>query len=165
MTGLGKLTAGIAHELNNPAAAVQRSVDQLRDGLSKWQRLTIALEAQTFTQPQAEKLSMLREEMVKRATKPVILDPLARSDREAVLESWLDDHSVDEAWELSPLLVSLGWAVSDLDDLTDEFSAEQLAVIVPWLAAGCAAYQLIDEVGKGASQISQIVKAVKTYSF
>jgi signal transduction histidine kinase len=99
------------------------------------------------------------------AVPPAYLDALARSDLESELETWLDDHRIEQAWELAPVLVSLGWHAERLEELAEEFTPEQLPVVVAWLANGSSAYNLLDEVQSSAERISEIVKAVKTYSF
>jgi signal transduction histidine kinase len=165
MAALGTLSAGLAHELNNPAAAVQRTTDQLRETFAEWQRLSLELDALGLTPEQTTRLNALREEMGDCEATPTVLDPLARSDREGELQDWLDDHGVDQAWEHVPRLVSYGWDVGLLEDLSEVFSAAQLGVVVPWLAVGCSANALLDEVSKSAERISEIVKAVKSYSY
>jgi len=78
---------------------------------------------------------------------------------------WLDDHGVEQAWELAPVLVSLGWEVEQLEELTADFPDDKLRVVMPWLANGSSSYRLLDEVQSSAERISDIVKAVKTYTF
>ncbi len=165
MAALGTLSAGLAHELNNPAAAVVRSSDQLRDRLDQWQRKAIQVSSIDFNPDQIKQLDTLREEMDARAASPVILDPIDRTDREQEVESWLEEHDVNEAWELAPLLVPMGWNVPDLDNVATHFSNDELGCIIPWLAYGGSAYSLLSEVGKGAQRVSEIVKAVKNYSY
>jgi signal transduction histidine kinase len=167
LAALGTLSAGLAHELNNPAAAVRRSTDQLREVLSEWQRTSRELGLLTFTQTQAERLDALRpQSAIRNPPSGAYLDALARSDLESELETWLEDHEItDRAWELAPVLVSLGWGAEQLEELAAEFTPEQLQVVVPWLANGSSAYNLLDEVQSSAERISEIVKAVKTYSF
>lgn len=165
MASLGTLAAGLAHELNNPAAAARRSADQLREVLSDWQRLDGELVALTFTREQAERIASLRSDMMQCDQADVALDPLLRSDREGEVEGWLEEHGIEEAWELAPTLVSFGWDTSALEPLAESFTEAQLAVVVPWLTIGCSAYSLLGEVGKSAERISEIVKAVKMYSY
>ncbi|MEO6457002.1 MAG: ATP-binding protein [Chloroflexia bacterium] len=165
MASLGTLAAGLAHELNNPAAAAQRSADQLRDVLGDWQRASGRMVAATINPEQSDYLASLAETMEKRAAVPAILDPLTRSDREGELQWWLEDRGVEDAWELAPNLVAYGWETSDLEALTERFADEQLPVVATWLATGTAAYGLLGEVSSSAQRISEIVKAVKTYSF
>lgn len=165
MASLGTLAAGLAHELNNPAAAVKRSTVHLHETLAEWRRLTAELGSLPFDRRQAEALVGLQAEMERRAASRPALDPLFRCDCELDLQDWLEDRGVDRAWELGPTLVDLGWDVQALAEFTDSFSDSQLAVIVPWLASGAAAVQLLDEIRMSADQISQIVKAVKTYSY
>jgi signal transduction histidine kinase len=162
MAALGTLAAGLAHELNNPAAAIQRSAAQLRDALSDWQRLATELGALS---DQAEAIDALRETTSKRAPAPVAFDPLSLSDREAELEEWLEDRGVEPAWEFAPALVSSGWDKDGLARATERFSADQQTLVLRWLASGSSVYGLLGEVGTSAVAISEIVKAVKTYSY
>jgi signal transduction histidine kinase len=102
---------------------------------------------------------------VKRTAASVLSDPLSLSDRENELQEWLEDHGLERAWEFAPVLVSFGWERDELERLTERFSSAQSPVVVRWLAAGVSVYGLLDEVLKSAEQLSEIVKAVKTYSY
>ncbi|HEY0069881.1 MAG TPA: cyclic nucleotide-binding domain-containing protein [Chloroflexia bacterium] len=157
MASLGTLAAGLAHELNNPAAAVRRSADQLREVFAEWQSLAAEIDMLDLDPAQSQRLAALRPDMQARAATNLMLDPLTRSDREDELQTWLEDHGLDKAWELAPVLVSFGWQGDELEDLAATFSDEQLPVIVRWLAAGNLAFSLLDEVSKGATRISEIV--------
>jgi signal transduction histidine kinase len=165
MAALGTLAAGLAHELNNPAAAVRRTSAQLREMLADWQRLNQEMDQLHLDSRQVETINRLRQEIDRRAASPPYLDPLTRSDRESELQTWLEDRGVDRAWDLAPTLVSLAWDVQALAALAEVFSAGQLGAVAQWLGAGCSVYVLLDEVGKGAERISEIVTAVKTYSY
>jgi signal transduction histidine kinase len=165
MAALGTLAAGLAHELNNPAAAIRRSAAQLRDTLAERERLAAELTTLTNDPHQKETLGALQAATIKRTAIPPPYDPLTLSEQEDQLQEWLEDHSVGQAWELAPALVSSGWERRELERLADRFSPVQLPVVVQWLAANCSVYGLLEEVGKSAEAMSEIVKAVKTYSY
>ena len=165
MASLGTLEAGVAHELNNPAAAVKRSADQLQTALDKWLSLANEVGKLALTIEQTHIVNDLRDEIARRKPAGWNLDPLERSDRETELQEWLEERGVVDAWELTPNLVSVGWDVKSLERVCGNFNAEQLNAVTRWLDGGTAVYLLLDEVSKGAERISEIVKAVKTYSY
>ena len=165
MAALGTLSAGLAHELNNPAAAVRRSATQLHDALASLQRHAAGLGALNPSPEAMAVVNTLRMELPQRATRPVKLDPLARSDLEGEVGGWLEEQGVDQPWELAPAIVALGWHAADLEDLTTPFTPAQKPVFLCWLATACTVYALLDEVSQGAGRISEIVKAVKSYSY
>jgi len=165
MAALGTLAAGLAHELNNPAAAVQRSSSQLRDAFGAWQRLTSQLDTLSFDPPQVEAIHTLREEVVRRAAAPASLDPLTQSDLESELQDWLESRGVDQAWDLAPTLITYGLDKSALARLAGNLSRDHLSVVIRWLAASCSLFTLMDEVRMGAERLSEIVKAVKAYAY
>ncbi|MBI3734876.1 MAG: cyclic nucleotide-binding domain-containing protein [Chloroflexi bacterium] len=165
MAALGTLTAGLMHELNNPAAATRRSADLLGDALTQWQMRATALTALGLDHIKLQVVNSLRMEIVRRARAQIELDPLTRGDREYDLQVWLEDHQVDNAWELAPTLVSFGWDAKSVSDLCVGLAPNEAIVILQWLGAGCNVYALLAEVSNSAERISEIVKSVKEYSY
>jgi signal transduction histidine kinase len=162
---LGKLSAGVAHELNNPAAAAQRGAEQLQAAI-------ITLEQAEFGSGQANlsasKLTVLAQhtQMIQqRAKEPLDLDPLARSDQEYEIETWLTNRGVENAWELAPVLVNSGYDCSKLSQLAENFSGEEFLTITALLSSRYTTHNLLAEIGQGTSRISEIVKALKSYTY
>jgi signal transduction histidine kinase len=164
MAALGTLTAGLAHELNNPAAAVQRGAGQMRSALAQFQRIAAELSNLGFADTQLDTIARLGREIAEREPTLDTLDPLERSDLESELQDWLTEHAVEDAWELAPAIANLGWTRTELEMLTQDFSAAQAAAFGSWLGTSCNVYALLDEVRAGAQRISAVVKAVQSYS-
>ena len=165
MAQLGTLTAGVAHELNNPASAVKRGAEQLREAVLQYESAHLKLSRLVLGEAQVDVLGGLSNKAQERALLPPELDALARSDREYELEEWLEDQGLDDAWELAPILVNLGYNPSGLTELTKGFSSDQLPTVIGWLGAAYTVYGLLSEIEQGAGRISEIVKALKTYSY
>jgi signal transduction histidine kinase len=168
MAQLGTLTAGIAHELNNPAAAARRGAEQLRGAFAAQQQVRVRLNSLSLSSPQQAALLDLESTagtLRQRAAQPVGLDSLQRSDQESALEDWLDEKSVENGWELAPQLASLGYSPAQLEHLASVFPGEQLAAVLGWLGITFTIYSLLEEIGQGATRISEIVKALKSYAY
>jgi signal transduction histidine kinase len=165
MAQLGTFTAGIAHELNNPSAAVQRSAQQLESTLWDSARTFMRLVREELTPPQQDTLESFVRIAQDRARELPELDPLQRSDREAELEDWLDDLGVENAWDCAATLVNLDFSNEDLERLGTEYSREQLPVVISWLNTNYTILNLLNELKQGAQRISAIVKALKSYTY
>jgi len=162
---LGKLSAGMAHELNNPAAATQRGAAQLVIVFSRLMRTDLQLGELHLTDSHRASLLTFEEVAKERAKQPVEMDTLLRGDYEDRLEAWLDGQGVDNAWEVAPNLVSLGFNTSDMIDKVDNFSPSSIPVVVEWVNCICMIYTLLEEISHGAKRISAIVGALKDYTY
>jgi len=162
---LGKLSAGMAHELNNPAAAAQRGAAQLAATFCHLQQAHLKLGELHLTQTQLQSLLALDQLAQDRAKRPTDLDSLARSDRESELETWLEEQGVQDAWQVAPALVNLGYDRAELVALLANFNASQFLAVIDWLNCTYIIYSLLEEIGQGAGRISEIVKALKAYTY
>jgi len=165
MASLGKLSAGMAHELNNPAAAAQRASSQLQAVLQEVQGIRLRFGALHFDQAQLEQLMSLYRIAWERSRKPVALTALARSDRETAVERWLASRGLEATGDAIPALISLGYGEPELEELVRIYPGEQLAVVVDWLSRTYAIYSLTAEIGLATGRIVEIVRALKTYTY
>lgn len=165
MASLGTLSAGIAHELNNPAAAVKRGASQLRDDLRRIEQLTIQLDGLDVSPEQRAALKTLRTQIEEKALQNEKLDAITRSDYETEVQDWLDAHNIPEPWEVAPRLVALGFARAQLEEWDTLFDDQTLPLVIEWAAARGSGIALLSEIADSAERISNIVKAVKEYSY
>lgn len=162
MAALGTLSAGLAHELNNPAAAAQRSASELNKALMRWQSLTHQVEAAAFENNQTAWLHDFMNEAARRFESPVKLEALEKIDLVDQLQAWLEAHGVASAWEVAPALVNFGWNVEALEKLK---SAALFELSMQWLGAGCLMMSLLSETREATERVSQIVRAMKSYTY
>lgn len=165
MAQLGTLTAGIAHEINNPASAARRGSEQLRDTFTHLQRIQARLAGQLLNREQQDALLGLDETARLRAGLPLQLDSLERSDRESALESWLERQRFENSWELAPQLAELEITPEKAAGLEKIFPGELLSLAIDWLGTSYSFYKLLDEIEQGTGRISEIVKALKSYVY
>jgi signal transduction histidine kinase len=164
LTALGTITAGLTHELNNPAAAAVRAVGELRQ-LAKGARIQLAQLAEDGIAPQ--KLRRLVE-MADRCASAVgtlpVRSPLEVSDAEDALGEALEDLGVDDAWDLAPALVNAGFDHNNLDKVIDQVGREYAPGALRWLADAVEISQMLNEITEATERITKLLKDAKQYS-
>jgi signal transduction histidine kinase len=165
LSALGKLSAGLAHELNNPAAANLRAAKQLPETMATLKSMVVRLNQSSLSHNQLAFLNSLQEELIARAAEQQFLDALTQSDREDELSQWMDAHEVNNGWELAPMLVSAGITVEDFETLRDNVGDDALGDALTWIESTLTAADLLRIIEQSSTRISELVKAVKAYSY
>ncbi|MDQ4016336.1 MAG: ATP-binding protein [Thermoproteota archaeon] len=200
LIALGGLAAGLAHELNNPAAAANRTITQLSDSIYEWRSLVQKLNVQHgMTAQQWSYVSELRNNTLKfdsnsptryslyqnsTTSDLTTNDPMTQGEEEDRIIDWLESHGVNDGWKLASDLVNAGITTDKLNDIarnvtsfqsltgstiTDNDTVEQknllLEDILSWLNATTRVDHLIYEIKSSTTRISELISAVKSYSY
>jgi len=164
MAQLGTLTAGLAHELNNPAAAVNRSAGQLMDAMVRYGDAW-AMVATGLDEAGARLVDKyLRGVLEHRGVQPS-LSALERSDLEDGVEEWLAAHDVDRSWELAPGLVDAGFTESTLTEIAENLPPDRFPEVIELIDAAQDQLSMLHQIEEGTRRMSGIVKALKSYSY
>jgi len=161
MVSLGKLAAGLAHELNNPASAIGRSAGALSKGLADAETSSRVLGASEFTREQLAVIERVREACRSGGVQPVLL-PLDQEEREDSIAGWLKAHSAESvgAEAIAETIITFDL----LDQLAASIKGPALAVAIHWIASTCAAHHLTAEIQEAASRVSSLVGAIKGFT-
>jgi signal transduction histidine kinase len=162
---LGKLSAGLAHELNNPAAAAQQASKQLGTLLLSTQLRTVERAGLELNEAEQDALESFEERIRRAIEKPQFTDPLERSDREAELQDQLEDLGVPEPWQVAASLVDLGLEIDELDDLRATLRPEKLIDLLTLISVRFTRQHLIGGLNESTNRIIDLVGALKTYTY
>ena len=164
LLALGALSAGLTHELNNPAAAAVRANSALRDRFAAMRRKLAMLAHEEIDPRLLELLVDVQEEAVLVAADAPELTPMQESEREDELTAWLEDHGVGGAWELAPVFVAAGTTPTFLDRIAKGAPPDVLEGALRWLSYTVETELLLDEITDSVTRISTLVAAAKQYS-
>ena len=164
LLALGKLTAGLTHELNNPAAAASRAAAALRERVAGMRAKLALLSEGRLDGAVLRALTGLQEELVARVGTTPELPALERSDREDELGDWLDDRGVGGAYELAGVFVGAGLGPADLQRVADAVEPADLEPALRWLAYAVETESLLAEIVDSTGRISGLVEAARQYS-
>ncbi|WP_080054089.1 sensor histidine kinase [Spirosoma aerolatum] len=167
MASLGRLSAGLAHELNNPVAAVVRSAETLKAHLRATPEAFKTVMNLRLTNEQVDSVNTvffgkLDACLAKGASAPLTL--LERSSLEDELTDWLDDHGVDDSLDLAGPLVEYCFSVTDLDWILDKIGEANLGGVVNWLVNNLVTENLVFDISEASRRISTLVGSIKNYT-
>jgi signal transduction histidine kinase len=164
LLSLGRLSAGLTHELNNPATAAVRATASLRELVSKMRRKLGHLATSDVDPKALVALTELQESAVEKMAKAEKLSPVEVGEAEDVLSEWLEDHGLDDAWDLAPPLVAAGVNTEWLDEVAETVPATLLADGLHWVTYALETEQLMVEIEDSTDRISALVGAARQYS-
>jgi signal transduction histidine kinase len=164
MMALGKLSAGLAHELNNPAAAARRNADALAEQLARLPDLTHALVADAIEADAFARVGRLLASLAQGASADRDMSARERSRLEEEVGSWLDERSVPESWTLVEPFVDSGLRPEHLRMMTENVPPAAVAGLMNWLGAVLETQRLSHDIRAAAGRISELVGSVKVYS-
>ena len=161
LAALGKLSAGLAHELNNPSAAAVRSAESLLECLDRLRKLE---RDPSLNEANCEQISLV-EDAIRKELKPAVFrDELERSDREDLIIAWLKTNSVNEPWKVAPMLVEASLEKEHLERL-QAVSGPAFPPEIMRFATMLEMERIAQQISHSTKRISSLVRAIKEYSY
>jgi signal transduction histidine kinase len=164
LLALGSLSAGLTHELNNPAAAAVRATSALRERVAGMRHKLGMIASGKWDRTTLETLIKLQEEAAERVPKAAALSPLEASDREDAISDWLEDRGCHDGWQLAPAFVAAGLDVAWLDHVEATVDQGMLEPALRWLNYTVDTELLMNEIEDSTTRVSTLVGAAKQYS-
>ncbi len=163
LMALGKMSAGLAHELNNPASAMVRSSESLYDHLHQTPERFKSVITMEITPEETDRINEILFARTKNVT-GIDLGILDRQERVDDLLDWLDDHDIDKGDDIAETFVDFGMTTEDLDRVDEIVDGRSIEPLVWWLESTLSLERLVTEIRESASRIATLIQAVKGYS-
>lgn len=165
LMALGKLSAGLAHELNNPAAGATRAANDLVEMLAELRAADMRLCTHDFTDEHNAAIISFENRALEHTASAQPLNSLEQSDREDAILTWLDEHGIEESWKFSANLVEAGMDAPALEQLLGEIPTTAIVDVLARVNSQLAAAKLASEIKTSTARISELVGAIKEYSY
>jgi signal transduction histidine kinase len=164
LLALGSLSAGLTHELNNPASAAVRATSSLRERVAGMRHKLAMIAGGPYDRATLETLIRLQEDAVEHVAKAPTLTPMEASDREDAIAAWIDGHGLVGGWDLAPTFVAAGLDVGWLDTIATTVNDNILEGAIRWLNYTVETELLMNEIEDSTTRVSTLVAAAKQYS-
>jgi signal transduction histidine kinase len=165
LASLGKLSAGLAHELNNPAAAAARAANTLRAIFDKREQASFEIDQENLPPEARATLRMIEARAREMQAQAKPKNALELNDAQQELQAWLEAHGVDAGWEVAPVLAEADVQVEHLERLAQKFSPSVMGSAIRRFGATLEISRLLTDIEHSSCRISELVKAIKEYSF
>jgi signal transduction histidine kinase len=167
LAALGKLSAGFAHELNNPAAAIKRAAGSIWDVRKELRGAYLRLDQRTLTREQRTYIADCEQVALEviHDSSSKLLTSIERSDREQELEDWMQEHSISEPWKIAPMLVEAEFGPAKLKEIAETVGIDALADVLHRINGSLLAARMVAEIDQSATRIFELVRAVKEYTY
>jgi signal transduction histidine kinase len=164
LVSLGTLAAGLMHELHNPGSAAKRAASQLRENLLRLQQISLRVTNRQKTPEQLQCMRDLLEHAMAGCNLPA-MSSLEQSDAEEAMAEWLTSNGVENAYSISPSLVSIGFKRDELACARAVFDVESFSDALNWLEALVSSVSLVCAIEESISRVSELVMAVKKFAY